>query len=45
VTEHPLFRLTSEFLALLDQEGIPYMRMGGMAVRFWAVPRPTTTLT
>lgn len=44
MTEHPLFRLTSEFLALLDQEGIPYMLMGGMAVRFWAVPRPTYDL-
>lgn len=44
MSEHPLLRLTSEILSILDQERIPYMVMGGIAVRFWALPRPTYDL-
>jgi len=44
VNEHPIFALTSEMLSILDEEKIPYMLMGGLSVRFWALPRPTYDL-
>ena len=44
MNEHPLFGLASEILRVVDDEKIPYMLMGGMSVRFWALPRPTYDL-
>ena len=44
MNEHPIFALTSEMLSILDEEKIPYMLMGGLSVRFWALPRPTYDL-
>lgn len=37
----PIERILYEAIDLLDREGIPYGIMGGFAVRFWALPRPT----
>jgi len=44
VSRHPVFTLASSFLSTLEAEGIPYMLMGGLSVRFWALPRPTYDL-
>ena len=40
MTELPLQRLLLETIAVIDRLNIPYMLMGGFAVRTWAVPRP-----
>jgi hypothetical protein len=41
VTELPVQRLLLEAVSILERLKIPYMIMGGFAVRVWAVPRPT----
>jgi hypothetical protein len=41
VTELPVQRYLLEVIAILDRLGIPYMIMGGFAVRTWGIPRPT----
>lgn len=41
MSEHPVFPIAQEVTAILDELSIPYMLMGGLAVRFWAIPRPT----
>lgn len=44
MSRHPVFTLASSFLSMLEAAGIPYMLMGGLSVRFWALPRPTYDL-
>ncbi len=41
MTDLPIQRLLLEAIAVVDRLGIPYMIMGGFAVRLWAIPRPT----
>lgn len=41
MNQHPIFPIAQELIAILDREEVPYMLMGGLAVRFWALPRPT----
>lgn len=41
MSELPVQRFLLEALAVLDRLHIPYMIMGGFAVRTWGVPRPT----
>ncbi len=41
MSTHPVFPIAQEVIALLDRAGVDYMLMGGLAVRFWAIPRPT----
>jgi len=37
----PLQDLVEEIISLFDEHGVDYLLMGGIAVRFWAIPRPT----
>ena len=37
----PLQDLDDDLIAFFDEHGVEYMVMGGIAVRFWAIPRPT----
>lgn len=41
MNDHPVFPIAQEITSILDELSIPYMLMGGLAVRFWAIPRPT----
>lgn len=41
MTEIPIQRLLLEALAVVERLGIPYMIVGGFAVRSWGIPRPT----
>ena len=41
MTELPIQALLLEAIAVLDGLKVPYMVMGGFAVRAWAIPRPT----
>jgi hypothetical protein len=41
MSELPVQRFLLEVLAVLDELRIPYMILGGFAVRTWGVPRPT----
>jgi hypothetical protein len=41
LTELPIERFLFEVIETLDRAGIPYMVMGGFAVRTWGIPRPT----
>jgi len=41
VTELPVQRLLLEAVSILERLKVPYMIMGGFAVRVWAIPRPT----
>ena len=36
-----LDNVTRELIGLFDAEGVPYVVMGGLAMRIHAVPRPT----
>lgn len=40
----PLQALLEEMVAFLEQRRVEYMIMGGIAVRFWGLPRPTFDL-
>lgn len=40
----PLQSLLEEMVAFLEARRIEYMIMGGIAVRFWGIPRPTFDL-
>lgn len=40
----PLQALLEEMVAFLEQRRVGYMIMGGIAVRFWGLPRPTFDL-
>ncbi|MBI4229726.1 MAG: hypothetical protein HY608_02710 [Planctomycetes bacterium] len=40
----PLLSLLEKLVGILDREQIPYLVMGGIAVRFWGLPRPTYDL-
>ncbi len=44
MSEHPVFALATDLLAILDELKISYMLIGGVSVRFWALPRPTYDL-
>lgn len=39
--DHPVFRVLERVLAVLRREGVECAVMGGLAVRHWAIPRPT----
>ncbi len=41
MSELPVQRFLAEMIAILDRLQVPYMIMGGFAVRHWGVPRPT----
>ncbi|MBI4602377.1 MAG: hypothetical protein HY721_10505 [Planctomycetes bacterium] len=41
MSELPVQRFLLEVIAVLDDLRIPYMILGGFAVRTWGVPRPT----
>jgi len=41
VSELPVQRHLLRVIAVLDRLGIPYMIVGGFAVRTWGIPRPT----
>ncbi len=41
MTELPIQRFLLEAIGVLNRLGIPYVIMGGFAVRTWGVPRPT----
>jgi hypothetical protein len=41
MTELPLQSVLERVLGALDRTSIPYMIMGGFAVRAWGIPRPT----
>jgi len=38
---HPLLPTLRDLIAVLDRAGVPYMVMGGLAVRVWSFPRAT----
>jgi hypothetical protein len=40
----PLHVLLENLVTLFEREGTDYMIMGGIAVRFWGIPRPTYDL-
>jgi hypothetical protein len=44
VTEGPLERLLFRLIPLLEAAEVPYMVMGGLAVRVWGLPRSTFDL-
>jgi len=37
----PLQDFVEDLIAFFDEHSVDYMLMGGIAVRFWAIPRPT----
>ncbi|MCI0339696.1 MAG: DUF6036 family nucleotidyltransferase [Planctomycetales bacterium] len=41
MTELPVQRLLLDSIAAVESAGLPYMVIGGFAVRTWAIPRPT----
>jgi nitrous oxidase accessory protein NosD len=41
MSELPAQRFLLEVIAILDRLQIPYMILGGFAVRTWGIPRPT----
>lgn len=40
-TSHPLLRVLGRTIDVLDRAGVEYAVMGGFALRWWALPRPT----
>lgn len=44
MNQFPLQGLLEELVDFFDSHGIDYMVMGGIAVRFWGIPRPTFDL-
>lgn len=40
----PLQALLAEMVAFLERRRVEYLIMGGVAVRFWGIPRPTFDL-
>jgi hypothetical protein len=41
VTDHPVFRVLHKTLDVFERARVECAAMGGMAVRHWALPRPT----
>lgn len=44
MNDFPLQSLLEDLIDIFDTGGIEYMVMGGIAVRFWGIPRPTFDL-
>jgi predicted nucleotidyltransferase len=44
VAVFPLQHLLEEIIAFFEKRDVDYMIMGGIAVRFWSLPRPTFDL-
>lgn len=44
MTAFPLHELLRDVIDLLESKRVPYFVMGGIAVRYWGLPRPTFDL-